>query len=69
MGNTIGEETIFLSKEPVVRAESCICITPEGGALLRVSLEELIKMGSSRQLRITRGTSMVKDFRILMRIL
>lgn len=69
MGYTLGEEILFSERQPVYRMESCIASAGEGTALLQVSVEEFIKMGTSRQLRISRGASLVKDFKVLMGIL
>jgi len=69
MGYTVGEEAIFVERNPVVRQESCLCTNAEGAALLQVSIDQLVKMGTSRQLRISRGISMVKDFKLLMSVL
>ena len=69
MGYTLGEEILFSEKDPILRMESCLATSNEGAALLQVNVDEFIKMGTSRQMRISRGTSLAKDFKVLMGIL
>jgi hypothetical protein len=71
MGYTLGEEILFSDRDPVLRLESCLATTPaEGGAaLLQVNVDEFIKMGTTCQMRISRGASMMRDFKVLMGIL
>ena len=76
MGYTVGEEFLFKTagddegnnNSPIVRMESCISSSNEGSALLQINVDEFMRMGMTRQM-VTRGVSMVKDFKLLMGVL
>ncbi len=69
MGYTLGEEILFSDRDPIKRQESCICSHPDGAALLQINVDEFIKLGTQKQMMISRSASFVKDFKILMGIL
>lgn len=53
----------------MTRRESCVCSHPDGSALLQINVENFIKLGTSKQMMISRSASFMKDFKILMGIL
>jgi hypothetical protein len=69
MGFTLGEEILFSDQDPILRREACTCSHPDGSALLQIDVEEFIKLGTSKQMMISRSASFMKDFKILMGIL
>eukprot|EP00347_Sterkiella_histriomuscorum_P024136 403332185 len=68
VGHTLGEEVVFDQAQPLFRYESCIASEDEDGGLLQINADIIHQMKDYKQ-KLGGGTSLRKDYQILMGVL